>query len=325
MASIRDVAKKANVAACTVSRVLNGTASVAPETKSKIEQAMSELNYIPNELARGMFRQRAGIIGMLVPNIRHPFFASLAECIEQELYQRGYKLMLCSTNDDLKREEEYINMLRSNIVDGVIMGVNSLDDRIYKNFNKPIIMLDYLVNGSVSAVTSNHEQGGKLAANEFIRNKCKYVIHICGKSEKTVLSYGAHEALEKELEKHGIKTRAVTIQWNAFDFHNYLELAKTILTENPDIDGILAADMPCTAFIKAASQLGKRIPEDFSAVSYDGTYVVNMNMLDITTVVQPIPEIAHKAITLIEDMIAGKNMKHDKYVYDVILKRGQTT
>ena len=79
MASIRDVAKRANVAACTVSRVLNGTANVAPETRMKIEQAMKELNYIPNELARSMFKQKAGIVAMLVPDIRHPYFSSPAK------------------------------------------------------------------------------------------------------------------------------------------------------------------------------------------------------------------------------------------------------
>ena len=100
MASIRDVAKRANVAACTVSRVLNGTANVAPETRMKIEQAMKELNYIPNELARSMFKQKAGIVAMLVPDIRHPYFSSLARHIEDELYKNDCKLMLCSTGDD---------------------------------------------------------------------------------------------------------------------------------------------------------------------------------------------------------------------------------
>ena len=83
MASIREVAKRAGVAACTVSRVLNGTVAVSPETRQKIEKAMEELDYIPNELARGMFRRKAGIIAMLVPSINHPFFSSLADCIER--------------------------------------------------------------------------------------------------------------------------------------------------------------------------------------------------------------------------------------------------
>ena len=125
MASIRDVAKRANVAACTVSRVLNGTANVAPETRMKIEQAMKELNYIPNELARSMFKQKAGIVAMLVPDIRHPYFSSLARHIEDELYKNDCKLMLCSTGDDPEREKEYMKILRPNIVDGVIMGVNN--------------------------------------------------------------------------------------------------------------------------------------------------------------------------------------------------------
>ena len=89
MASIRDVAEKANVAPCTVSRVLNGTANVAPETKQRIELAMRELNYIPNELARGMFKQKSGIIAMLIPSIRHPYFSNLAHYIERKLYEMG--------------------------------------------------------------------------------------------------------------------------------------------------------------------------------------------------------------------------------------------
>ena len=87
MASIREVAKRAGVAACTVSRVLNGTVAVSPETRQKIEKAMEELDYIPNELARGMFRRKAGIIAMLVPSIKHPFFASLADCIDVDKRQ----------------------------------------------------------------------------------------------------------------------------------------------------------------------------------------------------------------------------------------------
>lgn len=133
MASIRDVAKRANVAACTVSRVLNGTANVAPETRMKIEQAMKELNYIPNELARSMFKQKAGIVAMLVPDIRHPYFSSLARHIEDELYKNDCKLMLCSTGDDPEREKEYMKILRSNIVDGVIMGVNNQKPEAYAN------------------------------------------------------------------------------------------------------------------------------------------------------------------------------------------------
>lgn len=80
---------------------------MAPETRMKIEQAMKELNYIPNELARSMFKQKAGIVAMLVPDIRHPYFSSLARHIEDELYKNDCKLMLCSTGDDPERKRIY--------------------------------------------------------------------------------------------------------------------------------------------------------------------------------------------------------------------------
>lgn len=325
MASIRDVAKHAGVAACTVSRVLNGSGYVAPETKEKIEKAMSELQYIPNELARGMFRQKAGIVAMLVPNIRHPFFSSLAENIEQALYENGYKLMLCSTDNRIEREREYMNMLKSNIVDGVILGVNSLEDEVYLEFNKPLIMLDYLVGGRIPTITSNHRQGGELAADIFMKNTCRYVIHICDETETPVVSYQSHQALEEKLKKAGIYSRAVPIQWEMFDFNGYLELAKTILTEYPQIDGIMAADMPCAAFLKAAVQLGKKVPEELKLISYDGTYVVNVNTIEITTIVQPIHEISEKIIAVMDEMITGGSTKGENIQFDVQVKKGDTT
>lgn len=326
MASIREVAKRAGVAACTVSRVLNGTATVAPETRRKIEQAMEELDYIPNELARGMFRQKAGIIAMLVPSIRHPFFSSLADCIERRLYEKGYKLMLCSTSDDLEREREYLNFLKSNIVDGVIMAVNSLEKEEYEAYAKPMIMLDYDTDGRIPLVVSDHEMGGRLAAQEFIRCNCRYVMHLCNvEAASKVVSYEAHRELERELKEHGINCRKVEIKWNTFDFDGYSELAKLILETYPDIDGVMAADMPAMAFLNAALDLGRAVPDEFTVVAYDGTYVVNMNQKSLTTVVQPIGEIANRVVDTMCRLVDKELVKTVKELIPVSLKKGGTS
>lgn len=325
MASIRDVAEKAKVAACTVSRVINGSGYVSDETRQKIEKAMKELDYIPNELARSMFRQKAGIVAMLVPSIRHPFFSSLANSIEKELYLRGYKMMLCSTGDSIEREREYMQIFKTNIVDGVIMGVNNLENQVYEQFQKPLVMLDYHVNDKIPAVVSNHTQGGKLAAERFIESKCKNIIHICSIDSKNVLSFKSHRALEEELTKHGISSRAVEIKWNDFDFDGYLEMAQLILEKNPHIDGIMAADMPAIAFLKAALLLGKKVPDDFCVVAYDGTYIINTNIMEVTTIIQPIKEIARKSIDVMTRMIDGHTLTENMYEIDVTLKSGNTT
>lgn len=325
MTSIRDVAKKANVAACTVSRVLNESGYVAPKTRLKIIQAMEELNYIPNELARSMFRKKVGIIAMLVPNILHPFFSTLASDIEKELYKKCYKLMLCSTGDDVTREKDYLETLKSNIVDGVILGVNNLDIKDYNEFNKPLIMLDFVVNENIPVVTSNHKLGGELAAKKFIASGCKNVIHICGKQTREVLSYQCHVSLEKVLNKNGVSSKAIEIEWNAFDFDGYLNLAKKTLVENPEIDGVFGADMVASAFLKAAIQLGKEIPKDLSVVAYDGTYTTNSNILSITTVVQQVNLIASKAVESIIALIEESKVIEPYREIDVFLREGDTT
>ena len=95
MASIRDVAKKANVGAATVSRVLNNSGYVSEETRQKIEDAMKELNYTPNELARQLFHKKTGIVAVIVPTVGHPFFSDFVDKIEEELYKKGYKRGKC--------------------------------------------------------------------------------------------------------------------------------------------------------------------------------------------------------------------------------------
>lgn len=313
MASIRDVAKKAGVAACTVSRVLNGTATVSPETRVKIEKAMKELDYIPNELARGMFRQKSGIIAMLVPSIKHPFFSSLADYIEKELYVKGYKLMLCSTSGSIEREQEYLNTFKSNLVDGIIMAVNSLLETVYEKFAKPMVMLDCQISENIPFVVSDHKMGGRLAAEEFIKNNCHHVLHLCAeKEEKKILSYEGHETLEQILSEHGIKTRGQEIRWNSFDLNGYRELAELILKNYPDIDGIMAADMAALAFYEAGQKLGKRIPDELCIIAYDGTYILDVIDANLTTIVQNLElysaQVVDTILTLIEN--PGEHVKN---------------
>ena len=122
MASIRDVAQKAGVGVGTVSRVINGSGYVAEDTRKKIESAIRELEYTPNELARNLFKNRTGIIGVLVPDLDHPFFSAFARETEIALYKAGYKVMICNTIGSSNRELDYLNMLDRNMVDGIITG-----------------------------------------------------------------------------------------------------------------------------------------------------------------------------------------------------------
>ena len=137
MASIRDVAKKAGVGVGTVSRALNGTGYVAEDTKAKILAVAAELDYQPNELARNLFRNRTGIIGIVVPDMENPFFSKLLKHMEIQLYKNGYKAMICNTIEISNREQDFIDMLRQNVMDGIITGAHSLHNPV--KFLVPVI------------------------------------------------------------------------------------------------------------------------------------------------------------------------------------------
>lgn len=329
MASIRDVAREAGVAQCTVSRVLNGTAKVAPETQKRIEEAMSRLNYVPNELARGMFKGKSSTIAMLVPNIQHPWFSSLASVIEKILYRQGYKLMLFSTNDKEEREKECFRILKSNIVDGIICGTSTMTAEEYQQVDKPMVMLDYRVGKRFPVIVSDHIMGAELAAQEFINSECKYVIHIAGNHrDENIMSLRSHDVLDARLSDAGIRSRRVEICWNDFDIEGYYELAKYILEEYPDIDGVMAADLPATAFLKASLAIGKKFPEDMAIVAYDGTFVVKTGTVQMTTIRQPYEEIAERAVEYLLRMLRqemDESQMQSEIILPVKLERGVTT
>ena len=194
---------------------------------------------------------------------------------------------------------------------------------------KPMVMLDYNVGAKFPVVVSDHRMGAELAAKEFIASGCKYVIHISGISDdRRIMSFMCHEHLDEMLQKERVKSRRVPVQWNDFDFDGYLELAKCILEEYPDVDGIFAADMPAIAFLKAAISLGKKIPEDLAIISYDGTYITNASLIRMTTIHQPYKEIAQKAVDQVLQMIEHPDsgeQGEQVLLLPVSLEKGETT
>ena len=104
MTSIREVARIAGVSPATVSRVMNGTAKVNEEKRKRVEAAIEETGFRPNELARALYKQSSKMIGAIVPDIENPFFSELAKAVEDEAYKNGYRIMLCNSGDDLEKE-----------------------------------------------------------------------------------------------------------------------------------------------------------------------------------------------------------------------------
>lgn len=325
MASIKDVAERANVGRATVSRVLNDSGYVAAETREKVLKAMEELNYAPNELARNLYHNKTGIVAILVPSISHPFFGEFVDYCESELHNRGFKAMICNTSRSLDEEKEYLDMLKRSVVDGIITGAYSLDVAAYSRIDRPIVALDRYINEDIPVVAVDHIIGGRLAAQELIDCGCKSVLHIRGSFKVESPSHDRHKEFNKVMEDHGITVHTCEFEWDSFDIGYLRNVIADILDSGIEIDGVFGVDIAAIECMNECVSRGLKIPQDVKIVSYDGTYVTNMSRIKMTSIVQPIDKLAAEAVRLIANMIDGKTYVDRQTLMDVSLVRGETT
>ncbi len=325
--TIKDVAAKAGCSVTTVSRILNNRGSISEKTRKKVHTAMEELNYFPNQLAVNLFRQRTYLVGLIVPDVSHAFYALEIKYIERVLHENGYRLLLCNAESDNMRETEYLNMLQSNKVDGIIIASHTLDLEAYSKVNLPIVALDRFLGPDIPTVSSDHEQGGRLAAQELIDNNCKKVIQITGFCGVPTPSHKRHTVFSDVMKKNGICCETLELPFNAFSFRDYITYADNIFRNHNHIDGIFAADNVACAMEKVAISRGLNVPGDLKIVGYDGIEASLMSYKTLTTVAQPVKQLALTTVVTLLEMISGESV-FDKGTHirlPVRLIRGETT
>ena len=246
VASIREIAKKANVAPGTVSRALNNKGYISESTRKKIEQALRELEYVPNELARNLFRNRSNMIGVILPDIEHHFFMSVIMHLVKSLSARQYHVVLWPTEYDPHKERDFLDMLRRNVVDGVVIAIPLLENESYRELGRPVVMLDKIIDG-VPLVSVDHEKAGCLAAEQFARKGRKHVLVTSGAKSTDIPSYQRELAFLRRCRELDLAAHAYTLEWNSFRADYADRIVKQIFADYPETDGILTSDLFATA------------------------------------------------------------------------------
>lgn len=324
MASIRDVAQRAGVGVGTVSRVINGSGYVAEDTKRKIEAAISELDYTPNELARNLFKNRTGIVGVLVPDLDHPFFSSFARETEIALYKKGYKAMICNTIGSSNRELDYLNMLDRNMVDGIITGSHTFHVDEYLKRKRTIVSLDQDFGPEIPMVGSDHVYGGSAAAEIMIKNKCRKILHITGVAPN-VAANDRHAVFESILAEHGVEVVDLIMEWNLFSHEAYWEAAQEAIRKCDGIDGVFAADQPAVYYMHLAMEAGRRVPEELKVVAYDGMDVTRICYPEVTCIRQNVKFLAETCTNTVINLIEGKERVPHKQIISLEICQRQST
>jgi DNA-binding LacI/PurR family transcriptional regulator len=321
MPTIKDVAKKANVSVATVSRVINNTGYVNHETRKIVQDAIEELGYVPNELARSLFRKRSNIIGLIVPHISTYFFAELIESIEDAVTNNGYKLMIFNSKDDMELEKKYLNVLNQYNIDGLILVANTKSTKEYMKLGIPILTIDHIIDKSVPSITSDNVLGGELAARKLVDSGCKNIIHFRGPSDLITVVDRAR-GFYQVIDENDIESYSFDLDFKAPDIKDI----EMFIKKHPDVDGIFcSSDIIAFYAISVLKKLGYKIPEDVQVIGFDNIELSDVLLPRLTTIEQPILEIGKEAITILQKLIKKEPIADLHHVLPVSLIERETT
>jgi LacI family transcriptional regulator len=324
MTTIRDVAKFAGVSVATVSRVINGSGAVNADTRRKVDLAVEQLNYRPNNVARTLFKGSSQMISLFVPDIMNPFFPELARAVEDIATQHGYTFVLCNTDDDLKKIHAYTNALQQKSVDGMIIVSSAITEKYCGELKVPVILLDRIFSSEISAVTVDSYQGGRAATEYLMGLGCRRIAHLSGaeKASNTITRMQGY--LDVVSREDWFSDDYIVA--GEYNFQKAKEATIRLLTYHPEVDGIFAAnDVMGLGAIKAASELGIDIPNELSIIGFDGIAMGEIATPSLTTMQQPIYDMGVRAAEMLIEQIKDPALAVKAEQFPVRLVKRQST
>ena len=324
MASIKEVAALAGVSPATVSRVMNGTANVDPEKRDRVLRAIEETGFVPNEAARTLFRKSTKTIGLIVPSIRNPYFTQLAACVDATATANGYRPFLCNTGYDPEKEKAAVQMLVSMSADAIIIA--SCSEQVRETINNcpiPVVALDAMLYGAdvEACIYCDYLWGGRLAMEHLLDCGCKHIVCIKGPQYR-YSARARYQGYREVCQERGIPERTIECD---YDFNMGIAMTEELLRRFPEVDGIIACnDIVAISTYKVLHKRNIPVPERIQLVGFDDISFSTLISPELTTISQPIREMAEKAVELIvKNEING--MTGGKFVFPVTLVTRQTT
>lgn len=324
VATLKDVAKEVGLTVGTVSRVLNNRGYISEETRKNVYAAMKKLNYQPNEVARSLSKQTTNTIGVIVPHIRHPYFAELISELESAANKIKYKILLFNSKDRDEKEMEFIEMCTSNRVAGIILCSGSLATEQFQSIHVPIIGIERNLETGTASVECDNRKGGRLAAEHLISCGCKNLLHISGISETPMPADDREHGFAEVCEQYHVSHREIKTHLKDYNESDYSVFLEEALSNNKTVDGIFASsDLIAAQVLQVSAKLKIEIPNKVKLVGFDDVMIASLTTPRITTIHQPIKEIAQIAVSLLHDATENKIVP-SKTILPVVLVERET-
>ena len=314
MATIVEVAKRARASTGTVSNVIRGTVRVSPGLRARVEAAIRDLDFHPNEIARSLKVNQTYMLGMVLPDITNPFFPQVLRGAEDKALERGFLLVAANTDEQIERECRILSALRSRRVDGILLSPTRGKDihhvRRAIESGIPIVCLDRLPGGiKIDAVMLDNVRGAQDCVRHLIRTGYRSIAIITGSLELGV----ARERLrgyEEGLREAGIEVSKELILEGDFREKSGYLLGKELLLRLVRPSAILVSNgVMALRVLQAFEELGVRCPEDVAIATFDDLAGDRAFHPRLTVVSQPGYEIGALGATLLMDRIEGKLTK----------------
>jgi LacI family transcriptional regulator len=314
IATIKDVAKMANVSISTVSRVINGKSGVSADLEERIGNAIKTLKYKPNIVARALKAKTTKSIGLIVPSIENAIFPALIKIIEDTVSKYGFSTVLCNSDGDMEREGKYLRLLVEKQVDGIIfnaMGNYNESFEVVRDTNTPIIILGKKIEGfETTNISINNFKGAFSAVEYLIKTGARDIAFLFGILESSSAISSRFEGYKAALRDYNIEYREELVIKGGKSFDGGILAAADLLNRGIKFDAIFASnDMIAIGCIEKLLDKGFRIPEDISIIGYDDIPVASIIRPHLSTVHAPIKEFGTEAVKTILRLIYTKSNK----------------
>ncbi|MCG9658502.1 LacI family DNA-binding transcriptional regulator [Vibrio mediterranei] len=311
MITIKEVAELAQVSQATVSRTLNGHASVKEANKEKVYAAMEQLGYQPNTFAQALASNRSCSIGMLVGTLDGPFYGPMMHEVEKVVRAENYHLIITSGHEEYDEEHESIRFLRSKKVDGLVLTVDTLSDsellEISRDMEATVLINRYIPEMADRCIWLDNERGGFLATEFLINNGHTQIGCITGQLSK-VDSRDRLQGYRNALSHYGVDYNPNAVVEGRFDHKANHDAIRRLLDRDVPLSAIFCMNdnIAMTAYTMCIER-GIRVGEDISIIGFDNVSFGQHMTPSLTTINFPIQEMASAAARKVMAIVQGKS------------------
>ena len=313
---MKDIAEELGLSIVTISKVLRNHPDISPETRDRVMKKVAARDYQPNILARSLVTGRSYLIGLVVPDLLHPFFAEIAKALSSAVRSEGYSLLISSSEEDPEMEAVEIRQLLARKIDAIIVASSANNGERFKLLREdkqPVLLVDRNFGDEADTfIGVDDRASGRLATEHLIEMGCRRVAHISGRSNSTGLQ--RLEGYRNALAAHGIPYEpGLVIQGSSVDTNSTeqgAEAARQLLRSEHRPDGIFCYNDPLAiGAMGTILAAGLRIPEDIALIGCGNLHYDDALKVPLSSIDQQTRAMGESAGRIVLEMISRKGMR----------------